>query len=137
MGRDGIPVTQLMTRGVLTVTADTSISDAAGTLLEEGVGSLVVVDGDGRPVGMFTNTDLAEFVSTGDFGAEPTVAQYMTNRVITVDTRSSIRDAAAKMIANGIHHLPVIDDDDDGVVGMLSTMDLTAYSSYTSGSDAE
>lgn len=134
MERERIPVSQLMTTGVLTVAADASVRDAAGTLLDEDVGSLVVVDGADQPVGMFTTTDLAEFVSEGDSGADAAVSEYMTDRVVSVGAENSVRDAAAKMIRHDIHHLPVTDDG-GGVVGMLSTMDLTAYSSYTDGSD--
>jgi CBS domain-containing protein len=60
----------------------------------------------------------------------------MSSRVVTIGVGESLRDAAARMISNRIHHLPVTDDAGD-VVGMLSTMDLTAYSSYTDGRDAE
>ena len=136
MERDRIPVAQLMTAGVLTVSTDTAVEDAAETLLEEGVSSLVVIDENDHLVGMFTNTDLAEFVSSSELQAEATVAQYMTEQVITVGAQNSIRDAAATMISNGIHHLPVTDDEGD-VVGMLSTLDLTAYFSYTDGRDTE
>ena len=125
-----------MTSGVLTVTTDAAIEDAAETLLEGDVGSLVVVDEADDPVGMFTSTDLAEFVSASESRAGTTVGEYMTERVITVDERTSIRDAAGRMINNGIHHLPVTDDGGN-VVGMLSTMDLTAYFSYSEGADAE
>lgn len=135
MRQETSPVAQLMTSGVFTVTPDTPVREAAESLLEMDVGSLVVVDEDNRPVGMLTNTDLVEILSRGDVGDDTTVAQYMTNEIITISTRSSIREAAAKMINNRIHHLPVTDE--GNVVGMLSTMDLTSYLSYTAGADAE
>jgi CBS domain-containing protein len=135
MDQDGPPVAQLMTSGLLTVPADRTVRDAAQTLLTENVGSLVVVDERDDPVGMFTTTDLAAFVA-GEPSTGATVSEYMSSRVITIDRRESIRDAAARMLSNGIHHLPVTDED-GGVVGMLSTMDLTAYFSYTDGRDAE
>jgi CBS domain-containing protein len=127
-------VERLMTSGVLTVATDTTVEEAAETLLTEGVGSLVVVDDTDRSVGMFTTTDLAEFVSDEASGADVTVSQYMTNQVVTIGTDNSLRDAAAKMLRHGIHHLPVTDADEH-VVGMLSTMDLTAHHSYTGGTD--
>jgi CBS domain-containing protein len=46
--------------------------------------------------------------------------------VITAEAQDPIRDAADKMITYKIHHLPVVDDS-EGVIGMLSTADLTAY----------
>jgi CBS domain-containing protein len=125
-----------MTTGVFTVTPDTPITTAAGTLLEEDIGSLVVVDGDEQPVGMLTNTDLIGIVSTGALDDEATVEQHMSNRVVTIGERDSIREAAARMITNGIHHLPVTGDG-GGIVGILSTMDLTAHLSYSAGTDTE
>lgn len=136
MARDRIPVAQLMTYDIQTVMATTSIEDAAKTLLDEDIGSLVVVDDDDRPVGMFTTTDIAEFAAQSDNQADATVHRYMTERVITVGEQDSLRDAAATMISKGIHHLPVTDED-GVVVGMLSTLDLTAYFSYTDGKDTE
>jgi CBS domain-containing protein len=60
----------------------------------------------------------------------------MSTEVITVGMRESIRDAAARMITNGVHHLPVVDENGH-VAGMLSTMDLTGYLSYTDARDTE
>jgi CBS domain-containing protein len=136
MDREGIPVTQLMTSGVRTVTPDTAVTDAAGTFVTEDIGSVIVVDGDDRPVGILTTTDLAEIVSTNALDADAPVERYMTDRVVTVAEQDSIRDAAARMLHHGVHHLPVTGDDGT-VTGMLSTMDLTGYFSYTSGTDAE
>ncbi|KAB1198689.1 MULTISPECIES: cyclic nucleotide-binding/CBS domain-containing protein [Haloferax] len=130
------PVERLMTTGILTVSADSTVQDAASTMLVEGVGSLVVVDERDEPVGMFTNTDLAEFVSEGDRNADARVSQYMSNAVFTIGVGSSLREAAAKMIRHDVHHLPVVGDG-DRIVGMLSTMDLTTHYSYTTGSDVE
>ncbi|WP_411966877.1 cyclic nucleotide-binding/CBS domain-containing protein [Haloferax sp. YSSS75] len=128
------PVERLMTSGVLTVAADTTVVDAAARMLAEGVGSLVVVDERDESIGMFTNTDLAEFVSEGEFEADATVAAYMTKDVVTIGVQSSLTEAAAKMIRHDVHHLPVVGDG-DSIVGMLSTMDLTTHYSYTTGSD--
>lgn len=128
------PIGRLMTDEVLTVRRETEIADAAATLIEEDVGSLVVRDEDDRAVGMFTNTDLAEFVAEGRSRDGGTVAEFMTDEVVTVGANDSLRDAAAKMIRHGVHHLPVTDEEGE-IVGMLSTMDLTAHFSYTGGSD--
>lgn len=134
MERERTAVTRLMTSGVLTVRTDTKVEDAAKAFLSEGVGSLVVVDETDQAVGVFTNTDLAKFVSEGGSPADATVSQYMTNQVVTIGTHNSTRDAAAKMIRHGIHHLPVTDGK-GSVIGMLSSMDLTSYYAYTGGTD--
>jgi len=131
---EGAPVTQLMSKSLHTITPDTTITDAAGTLIAEGIGSLVVVDESNKPVGMFTNTDLAELVSDGRSPTETTVEEYMTDEFFTLNARNGARDAAAKMIGKNVHHLPVVDDD-GAVVGMVSTMDITAYLSYRTVTD--
>jgi CBS domain-containing protein len=133
---DGTPVTQLMTADVVTVTPDTRVTAAADTLLTEGIGSLVVVDDVGRLAGMFTTTDLAGLVAGGGVDPEATVSDYMTEDAVTIGSTATIRDAAGKMISTGVHHLPVTDAE-EGVVGVISTMDLTAFLSYREGSGLE
>lgn len=135
MAMDDTPVTQLMTADVLTVTPDTDLTDAADTMLRAGVSSLVVVDDDSHPVGMLTSTDLAKIVSEGESAADATVEQYMTNELVTIDALSSAREASAKMLIHRVHHLPVTDD--GTLVGMLSTMDLTAFITYREGVDLD
>ena len=136
MEQDGAPVEQLMTTGVFTVTPETPVVEAADTLRSEGIGSLVVVDEEEQPVGMLTTTDCAAIVSTGEIEPGATVERYMTDHLVTIGRQNSIRDAAAKMMTHGVHHLPVVDER-RGVVGIISTMDLTAYLSYTAGTETE
>ena len=131
---EGAPVTQLMSTDIHTVTPDATITDAAGTLVAEGISSLVVVNDTNEPVGMFTTTDLARAVSDGKAGGETTVEAYMTTEFFTLNAGNGVRDAAAKMMGEGVHHLPVVDED-GGVIGMVSTMDITAYLSYQATTD--
>ncbi|MHB9286641.1 CBS domain-containing protein [Halobacteriales archaeon Cl-PHB] len=123
---DDIFVARLMSTGVHTVTPDTYVEDAANDLMEHEIGSLVVVDGNNQLEGILTSTDFVRIVAESRQKAQTTVERYMTDRVVTVEAQDSIRDAADKMITYGIHHLPVVDDE-EGVIGMLSTTDLTAY----------
>jgi CBS domain-containing protein len=76
--------------------------------------------------GILTSTDFVRIVAKSQPKANTTVERYMTDQVVTVDAQDSIRDAADKMITYDIKHLPVVDDE-EGVIGMLSTTDLTAY----------
>jgi CBS domain-containing protein len=113
-----------MTPDVVTVSPDATVTDAVEILLEEGVGSLVVIDDD-QLAGVVTSTDLLEAVDSDTANGE-TVREYMTDQVITAGPTDSIQVAAANMITNDIQHLPVADAD-GGVVGMLSTTDVTAF----------
>jgi len=51
-------VKELMTRDVITTTPDSFIEDAARLMAESKIGGLPVVDGQGRVVGVITETDI-------------------------------------------------------------------------------
>ncbi|MBN1660863.1 MAG: CBS domain-containing protein [Anaerolineae bacterium] len=51
-------VDEIMTRNVLTATADTFVEDAARLMVDNKVGGLPVVDEDNRVVGVITETDV-------------------------------------------------------------------------------
>jgi CBS domain-containing protein len=123
---DDILVGRVMTSEAITVHPDTFVEEAASLLLEEGIGSLIVVDDDGRLEGILTTTDFVHIVAASKPKAQTTVERYMSTDVITASAQDAITDVADVMIEQGIHHLPVVDDD-GGVIGIVSTTDLTKY----------
>lgn len=123
---EDIFVARLMSSDVVTVTPDTLVEEAATTLIDERIGSLVVVDESNDIAGILTNTDFVHIVAKSEPKAETTVERYMTKDVVTVGPQDNIQEAANTMITYAIHHLPVLDDT-EGVIGILSTTDLTAY----------
>lgn len=136
MEADRIPVEQLMSTDLVTVTSDATAAAAAETLLGEGVGSLVVYDRAGEFAGVVTSTDLIEIVSADGAGAGRSVSDYMTTDVVTVNATDSVHDAAVTMIRERIQHLPVTGEEGD-VVGMLSATDTTAQLTYILSSGAD
>jgi len=122
---DDIFVGQLMSDDLYTATKDTLVEDAAETLLSEGIGSLVVVDDDDHLEGILTTTDFVDIVAKSQPKAETTVERYMTTDVITAGAQDSIRDVADAMVGHGFHHMPVVDD--ETVIGIITTKDLTSY----------
>ncbi|WP_435320421.1 CBS domain-containing protein [Haloarchaeobius sp. TZWSO28] len=128
-------VGSLMSSPVRTVDAETSIQEAGQLLLDNGIGSAIVVDEDGRLEGILTSTDFVRVVARGDADPVPTVSSVMTTDVITTTVNESIRTAADVMLEHGFHHLPVVDDE-NAVIGVVTTTDLTAYLSTTEGPDS-
>jgi len=123
---DDIFVARIMTTDVVTCRPTTLVEDAAQQLLEKDIGSLVVVDEDGHLAGILTTTDFVEIVSKSEPKAETTVERYMSTDVSTATAQESIQDAADRMLDLSVHHMPVVDED-EGVIGMLSTSDLAGY----------
>ena len=72
-----IKVEELMTKKVITTTADTPIEDAASLMVEKGVGGLPVVDDENKPIGMISDrnifTTLVELLSGGQAGLRLTL----------------------------------------------------------------
>jgi CBS domain-containing protein len=123
---DDIFVGQLMTEPVETVSPDTPIAAAAERMLAAKVGSMVVVDADEQLLGILTATDFVQMVADGDAAGEVTVADRMSEDPVTTTAQEDIREVADRMLEHGFHHFPVVDDD-EGVVGIITTTDLTAY----------
>ena len=119
-------VGRLMTSPARTVSRDATLADAATKLHRHGLGSAVVVDQDTRLAGIITDTDLVRAAAENADPATVTVDRYLTTDVVTTAADESAIDAAARMRRAGVNHLPVVDDS-DGVVGMLTSTDLSAY----------
>lgn len=123
---EDIIVGRLMSSDVVTITPGTSVEEAANLLLQENIGSVVVVDENEKLKGILTSTDFVQIVAEKEPKDDTAVTEYMTEEVVTTNAHEQIQDAADRVITYEIHHLPVVDSDDH-VVGMLSTTDLTAY----------
>jgi len=121
-------VGRLMSSPVESVRPDTPVQAAATTLLDRDIGSVVVVE-DGEFRGILTTTDFVQITADGDSAAGATVSEYMTTDVVTVTANASITDVADLMVEHGFHHVPVVDDE-TGVIGMVTSADLTAYLSH-------
>jgi len=122
---DDIFVARVMSSPVHTVAPDTLVEDAARKMLDEEIGSVVVVD-EGRPVGILTNTDFVQIVAERKPKDRTPVSAYMSNTAVTTTAQVPIAQIAESMLDHGIHHVPVVDDD-GAIIGMVTTTDIAAY----------
>jgi len=123
---EDIFVARVMSTSIHTVTPDTLVEDAAQEMLENGIGSVMVVDEENHLEGILTTTDFVEIVAEQKPKDQTPVSKYMTTAVVTTTAQESIRDVADTMIKHGFHHTPVVDED-EGVIGMITTSDLAGY----------
>ncbi|WP_254525121.1 CBS domain-containing protein [Natrinema caseinilyticum] len=123
---EDIFVARVMSTTVHTVTPDTLVETAAQVMLDKGIGSVVVVDDDNRLEGILTTTDFVRIVSERQPKDQTPVSTYMSTDVITTSAQDRIRDAADTMVDHDFHHIPVVDDE-EGVIGMVTTSDLAGY----------
>ncbi len=110
-------------REPLTCAPEAPIRQALEGISREKVGSIVVVDGDRRPLGIFTMKDLMNRVALRDVPLEAEIASVMSRDPVVVTGSAFAFEAAMLMAHNGIHHLCVVDDD-GRLEGVISERDL-------------
>ncbi|WP_408957227.1 CBS domain-containing protein [Natrinema sp. 74] len=123
---EDIFVARVMSTSLHTVTPDTLVEETAQLMLDNGVGSAVVVDDDNRLEGILTTTDFVQIVAERRPKDQTPVSTYMSTDVVTASAQDSVRDAADVMVEHDFHHIPVVDED-EGVIGMVTTSDLAGY----------
>ena len=133
-------VDELMTRVVVTVTPETSLKDAASLLSSRRISGVPVVDASGTVVGILSEADILAKES----GEQPrrgllgwlletdaaladkirarTAGEAMTAPAITIAPNRPVHEAAARMVAESVNRLPVVED--GKLVGIVTRADL-------------
>jgi len=142
-------VSEVMTREVVTLSADDSVAQAWLKMLDTLIKAMPVVDAQGGVIGMLTDEDLLERAGAQQrlavaqrFGADIlqeelarlrqsalTVADVMTRPVITTQATDSLGVAAARMAKAGIKRLPVVDENGK-LLGILSRVDILRLAAH-------
>lgn len=100
---------------------------AAGRMASRNVGSLLVLDGGRRPVGILTDRDLAvRVVAAGLSPLDTLVGDVMTPDPRTVGEATPIEEALGVMRAHGVRRLPVVDRS-RRLLGIVSVDDILAW----------
>jgi CBS domain-containing protein len=135
-------VKALMTRDVVTVTAQTPLKEVARLLVKHGVSGVPVCNPDGSVVGVVTEADillkevglrpgrggpLAWLVDGSDVtkmrkALARAAGEAMTSPPVTTSPWRTVSEAAHLMVERGINRLPVVDG--SRLVGILSRADL-------------
>jgi len=117
-----ILVRDIMAKNVKTVRTDDSALDAVVKMNKFDVGSVLVVNGN-RPVGIITSKNILSRVVESRLDAGTIRAKdIMSAPLITVESDTSIEDAAKLMAQKKIKQLVIMDR--DKIHGILSTSDL-------------
>lgn len=119
-------VRELMTTDVVTVPADATLAAAVERLLDHGVGSVVVVDEDGVPGGIVTETDaLSAALETGRPLDEITVADLAHRPVVTAAPDRTVQWVARTMAEEDVKKVPVLNGVD--LVGIVTLTDVVYH----------
>jgi len=132
-------IRSVMASAVVTVTPETSLKDAAAKLVRFGISGMPVVDDERHVLGVLSEADILAKeagaapregmltwlldggVSRGRLEAK-TVEEAMTAPALTIGPERTVREAATRMLDDGVNRLPVVEN---GVlVGIVSRADL-------------
>jgi acyl dehydratase/CBS domain-containing protein len=119
-----IRLADVMSSPVRTTSPDTPAAEAAARCHEEGIGSLVVVDGD-EVVGIVTSDDFVELLGADPDARARSVESFMSAPVVTSPPETPVGDAVAEMLGADIARLVVVEDGDP--VGVVSSDDIVRH----------
>ncbi|QLG50025.1 CBS domain-containing protein [Natrinema halophilum] len=123
---DTISVAEIMIEDVVTAPPDATATEAATLLRDEHVSSVLVVR-DETPVGIVTEGDFATCLCEREDLGHLELAAVMSKPLTTVAPTASIVDAVELLRMADVEHLPVVDEDDRTLVGILTTTELSYY----------
>ncbi len=122
-------VQSLLVRQAVTGTPSMSIHQAAMSMTEEGVSSLLIIDAN-ESLGIITDRDLRTRAVAKNLDLSEPVGSIMTESLVTVRHDQLAFEAMQLMMRNNVHHLPVLKHQQP--VGVLSLSDLVRYESRNS-----
>ena len=121
-------VQDIMTADVEYCSPDSDLAAAATIMWNRDCGSVPVVDGEQRVVGMITDRDICMAVATRNkLASEIPISEVMSVRVYACSPDDNVKDALETMQSAQLRRLPVVDDD-RLLRGILSINDVVLHS---------
>lgn len=117
-GAPGVPlVSTLMQAEFVAVLPEDTVGEAVEKLVAADAAPALVVD-YGRLIGLLSPLDVLRAVAGRVHPSEARVRDWMSPVRATIEPDATPEEAAASMVENGLHHLPVVEG--DRAVGLLS-----------------
>lgn len=118
------PLGELARTAPVTCGPDTPLREVLEVMHGKRIGSMLVTDAQGRPLGILTRYDVLGRVALAQVALDVPVSQVMVQPVHCLTVEHTAQDAALLMSAHGIRHVPVTRG--AIAVGMVSERDLFA-----------
>jgi len=116
-----LKVDKVMTKHITSVSETVSVAEAAKTMGDQRIGS-VIVNRKGNPFGIFTERDLlTTFLAKGK-SLQSKVGDAVSHPIVTIPTGTSVHKTAAMMSARHIRRLPVVEK--NKIIGIVTARDL-------------
>ena len=120
-GRGSDPVRLFVSATLIRVGHDTTVRELARRMAAEGVGVLVVTEGD-QVHGIVSDRDVVVAIAAGKDLDSTTAADIDSRRLVTCTPDTSVREAAVLMMEHYVRHLLVNYHNEP--IGIVSARDL-------------
>lgn len=119
------PLSTIMTRDVVTVGPEDSITKVKEVLFVRHIHHIPVVDGK-KLVGIVTSFDLVKLNRKIEDNENVKVKDIMVQKVVTLEPHEKIGAAAQVFLRHLFHGLPIVNNDHE-LVGIVTTHDILKY----------
>jgi CBS domain-containing protein len=116
------PLRAAIRRPAQTLPQEASVRQGLELMKARRIGSVVLTGGDGRPVGIFTRTDVLDRVALAGPSLDRPISEVMTREPASLAASRALSEAAEFMARHGIGHLLVTEG--DLLLGVVSERDL-------------
>jgi CBS domain-containing protein len=117
------PLSAILKKEPLTVPPQAPIREVLQTMADHHIGSMIVHDEEGRPVGILTQSDVLRRIALPALPLDTPVSEVMSRDPHTLPNSAHVQDAALAMAMHGIRHVLVVDPQGK-LVGVVSERDL-------------
>ncbi len=106
-----------------TIAPESTVYEALEVMFEKEIGSLLVVDDDGKLIGIFTERDYArKLILQGRFSKDTAVKDLMTHDVLYVGPKNTVVDCMRIMTNKRVRHIPVLKEGQ--ILGIVTIGDV-------------
>ena len=117
-------VRDVMNKSIISVDKDDTIRIAVNKMVHGEIGAVIVTEKE-KPIGIITERDILKFIATEKMDLDNKVENIMSTPLISIDSSSSLGEAADVMLTNNIRRLII--KEKDKYVGIISQRELQRF----------
>ena len=117
------PLSAILSKTPVTASPETPIRQVIETMVAGHIGSMVVVDAEAQPVGIFTQSDALKRILLPGISLDRPIADVMSSRPHALSEHAHVYDAALAMAMHSVRHV-LVTDEAGTLKGVVSERDL-------------
>jgi len=117
------PLASIVKKAAISVPPDTSIRKVIEVMAAGHIGSMIIVDEESKPIGIFTQSDVLKRIVLPGVALDEPVSSVMSAAPHALSISANAYDAALAMAMHGIRHVLAVDEGGK-LKGVISERDL-------------